>query len=465
MSQKPDRVTFQSRFDEMIQTLRREIIRSERPPGSYLPSELSLAEHYNLSKKSVRKALDLLVEEGLISKVPRVGNRVRMLETQEAVALTVGCYPSVEGEAQFAELIGRFVTQYPHIKVETVSLPYTDYPDSIKRYLENGWLDVITLNGWNFREIAEHDALDLLEPQTASSGSYPYLHRMCSHEGKMYVQPLIFSPVILCYNKTMFRELGMEEPDSSWSWGQLLDTALRIKQERDIFGFYAHIASANRFTIPLLQRNYRFAGDSPRFLYDDPVLWGCLGEFRDLMYSQGLFPAFLSENDADAEKLFSQQKAAVIMTTYFGLKHLKQVDFDYDLAPLPYEQSARTLLLVTGLAINRFSKQKEAAKLFVDFMSSEASQLYIRQHTLSIPAHKASAEWTGAERLYRPSRYHLYREITPTFGTHVELGLPIRELSRFRDELKLFWSNLETPESVAERLRPPTTASGKNASR
>jgi multiple sugar transport system substrate-binding protein len=336
--------------------------------------------------------------------------------------------------------------------VETVTVPYTDYPDSIKRYLENGWLDVVTLNGWNFREIVENDALDLFEPQTASAGSYPYLNQVFSHEGKLYVHPLIFSPVILCYNKTMLRELGISEPDSSWSWEQLLNTARRIKQERDIFGFYAHIASANRFTIALLQRNYRFACESRGHLYEDPVLWDCLGKFRDMIYSQGLFPAFLSENDADAEKLFAQRKAAMIMTTYFGLKHLKHVDFEYDLAPLPYEHQARTLLLVTGLAVSRFSRQKEAAKLFIDFMNAEESQLYIRQQTLSIPAHKASAEWTGAESLYRPSRFHLYREITPTFGKYTDLGLPIHDLSRFRDELKLFWSNLEQPESVAERL-------------
>ncbi|GIP37034.1 hypothetical protein J31TS4_03140 [Paenibacillus sp. J31TS4] len=456
MSNKPDRMTFQVRFDEMINTLRREIIRCERPPGSYLPSELSLADHYKLSKKSVRKGLDLLVEEGLISKVPRVGNRVRTPDKQEAVEITVGCYPSVEGEAQFSELIGRFHRQYPHIKVETVSVPYTDYPDSIKHYLENGWLDVITLNGWNFQEIVENDAHDLFEPLTASGETYPYLQQVFKHEGKLYVQPLIFSPVILCYNKTLFREMGILEPDSSWSWEQLLDTAGHIKQHRDILGFYAHIASTNRFTIPLLQRNYRFAGERLNS-YEDPALWDCLGKFRDLIYEQGLFPAFLSENDADAEKLFAQQKAAVIMTTYFGLKHLRQVDFEYDLAPLPYEHQAKTMLLVTGLALSRFSdsNKKEAAKLFLEFMNSEAAQLYIRQNTLSIPAHKASGEWTGSESIYRPSRYHLYREIAPTFGTYKDLGLPIRELSRLRSELKLFWANLEQPDSVVERLRQP----------
>lgn len=50
MSNKPDRITFQTRFEEMVGTLRKEILSSIRPAGDYLPSELALADQYLLSK-------------------------------------------------------------------------------------------------------------------------------------------------------------------------------------------------------------------------------------------------------------------------------------------------------------------------------------------------------------------------------------------------------------------------------
>ncbi|SDC93300.1 multiple sugar transport system substrate-binding protein [Paenibacillus sp. UNCCL117] len=453
MSNRPDRITFQSRLDDMITSLRREIKNAQRPAGEYLPSEMALADQYKLSKKSVRKGLDVLVAEGLIVKEHRVGNKIIGPKTAAPqLTLRLGYYPSLEGETDLRELLKQFGRLYPHVKVDTLPLPYTQYPESIREYLDNGWLDVISLNNWNFLETAQSGALDLFEPVKTDPQHYSFLSSVFAHEGMSYARPFIFSPVVLCYNKSLFRELSIPEPDSSWSWSDLADLSVRLKQEHDTIGFYAHIASTNRFPIVLLQNSFRFERQDSGYKYDDPRMWESLRSFRDLIYGQDLFPSFLSESDADAEKLFVSRKAAMLMTTYYSLRFLQDATFEYDLAPLPYQQNAKTLLLVTGLAISRQSPHKQAARQLVEFLTQEAAQLHIRQHTLSIPAHKPSAEWTGPEKGYRPARYHVYREIVPTYGRYEDLNLPIRELDHLRHELKLFWSNLEQAEDVAARL-------------
>lgn len=76
MTSKPSRTTFRQRLDEMVTVLRDDIITGRRAAGDYLPSEVALAEQFQLSKNSVRKGLERLVEEKLIEKVPRVGNRI-----------------------------------------------------------------------------------------------------------------------------------------------------------------------------------------------------------------------------------------------------------------------------------------------------------------------------------------------------------------------------------------------------
>ena len=50
--------------------------------GDFLPSERELADKHNLSRITIRKALELLGQEGLISKEHGRGNRVQSSQTK-----------------------------------------------------------------------------------------------------------------------------------------------------------------------------------------------------------------------------------------------------------------------------------------------------------------------------------------------------------------------------------------------
>jgi multiple sugar transport system substrate-binding protein len=453
MSGKPDRVTFEARMNVILTELRKEIMSGVRPEGSYLPSETVLGEQFQMSKKSVRKALDLLVDEGLIVKIPRVGNQVSIRDKEPNAVLRLGVYPSIEEQGVLAELLERFSQAYPRIRVETVTLPYSRFPSSIKGYLDDGFLDVFTLNNRNFADLEQSDLLHRLEEQRPSAELHPFLTERFRKDGTLYATPLQFSPVVLCYNKDLFKRCGLKEPNSGWSWEALLDSAVAVKETTGMYGFYAHIESLNRFPIFLLQAGYRFLPDNGGFRFEDPALWGILTRSRRLFHGQGVPPAFLSERDAGAETLFKEQKTGMIMTTYYGLRLLKSVSFQYDISPLPFAGHSKTLLLVTGLAVNRLSKQKESARLLVDFLTGEEAQRELQRRTLAPSAHSAAADAAEGETRERPSRYRLYREIVPSYSDYKELNIGMEALDAFSQELKLFWAGLEEPEAVIERLR------------
>jgi DNA-binding GntR family transcriptional regulator len=63
-------------FRQIADELRESIRRGDLPPGAMIPSELSLAELHDVSRGTVRSALALLVDEGLIEVVPGQGRRV-----------------------------------------------------------------------------------------------------------------------------------------------------------------------------------------------------------------------------------------------------------------------------------------------------------------------------------------------------------------------------------------------------
>jgi GntR family transcriptional regulator len=65
---------------QVEQILRNRIQIGGLEPGSRLPSETALASHFGVSRSTVRRALDSLVKEGLVSKWPGKGSFVRTKE-------------------------------------------------------------------------------------------------------------------------------------------------------------------------------------------------------------------------------------------------------------------------------------------------------------------------------------------------------------------------------------------------
>ena len=68
------------------QRLRNEITRGAVVPGQRLV-EPELGERYGVTRNSARLALDVLIAEGLVERIPNRGARVRLVSTSEAVAI------------------------------------------------------------------------------------------------------------------------------------------------------------------------------------------------------------------------------------------------------------------------------------------------------------------------------------------------------------------------------------------
>ncbi|RAV21190.1 GntR family transcriptional regulator [Paenibacillus contaminans] len=443
MGSKPKRSTFRGRYEEMMITLRNEIITNIWEEGSYLPSESDIADRFQLSKNSVRKGLDLLAAENFIEKIPRIGNRVRKSPTGTTIKL--GYYPSLIKEAQFQALIDEFHKQHPLIRINMIPMPYYHTNPTMKDYMESDNIDVMTINNWNVELFTNPDGPpDMLEPLAAKEGVYPVLNEPFTHDGKLYVQPFMFSPVVLCYNKNHFTENKVPEPDSSWTWDTVKKAAHQLSTGRDRYGFFFHLLSDNRWPIFLLQNNVVFNRGKEKGNNLELDRTSLKGSFQTLIdLSEEVFPPFLSENDHDVDMLFRQQKVSMILTSYFFLNMIEDVDFSYDISPLPYLGTPKTLVIVIGLAINKNSKHKQAAQTFIDFMLSHEAQLKLRQNTLSLPSLKSAAEWNGQVNVKQPERYFIFRETFPTFSYHTALNVTYSELEEIRQNMKLYLSKME----------------------
>lgn len=451
MTQRPSRKDFRARLDHMVFDIRERIYRGEFELGNYLPSEKAFARQYQLSNKSVRQGLEILEQEHLIEKIPRVGNKVINNQSEGIVTLRFGYYQSLLNEVALEQLLEAFHAAYPHIRIKAEAVRSSDNKQFRDQAADQ---DIITMNYSHYHDYVLMGETNLWESLDESEEHYSFLNEALKHGGMLKMKPFVFSPIILCYNKEHFQEKQLQEPDHTWNWDLLSEYASSLAEDYKRMGFYFHFPSVNRWPVFLLQSGFVYDRTRPDCItISQSQLLRSLNACRNLISLQSQYPLFLSEKDGDAEELFFQGKISMIMTTYFSLNHHRhQSDMTYEFAPLPYMDLPRTLLLIIGLAMNKRCQNKKSAEIFINFMTSYAAQLIIRQNTLSIPASKPAAEWEGEDCIERPSSYSIYRELISTFHVFSDLRMSMDELAIFLREAKLYWSGLETDQGVIHRL-------------
>lgn len=484
---RPTRDIFAERIRQMLDELRNQIREGQLQAGDYLPSEVELGKAFQLSKESVRRALDELVAEGLVRKIRRVGNQVtadggRPIGPEHAtggpsvaasvrddggvtaerpngsgtsvgtdvLTIRLAYYPKMEEEAILSSLIADFEREYPGIRVRLLPASFPH------EYAEHGLADAFTISAWDALKLKDRDPLlGLMGPPPFGETIHPVLGQpFRDGTGRTAAAPFVFSPVMLCYNRDHFQSCGIEEPNDGWTWYTLLKNARLLARSLDVWGFAVHIQSLNRWPVFLLQNGFRFrpADDTPAS--EDPALWESLRVARDLIHQQRRSQPLLTENDADIERWFKEGKASMIMTTYYGMNRLRDAEIRYGVAALPSLRTSDTLLLVTGLAVNRNTPHPEAAGELIRYLCGEKAQMRIRRQTVTLPVHPRALALRDGLLGNRPEGEEAFADCWPRCRLYDDLNLGAGVLEAIREELKGYWSRLEDEAEASERLEP-----------
>lgn len=422
---KSDRLTFQTKMNAMAEDLRSKIRSGEYAKGQYLPPELTLTKQYALSKNSVRIVLQQLTDEGLISKQPRVGTIINGFPDKTTIRF--GVYPSMDIEADIDILIEQFHMEHPDIQIELIELPYSNV-ESIKTMVRLGMVDVVTLNLMDWYQWKAEERQWLAEqPNVKKVHDFllqPFVGE--AQAGSLVVQPFVYSPVILCYNKQHWLEKNLPEPQSGWNWEQLLDVLRQLRAPAR-YAFAFQLFSINRWPLFFLQHP-----DFPDSTSLQGITW-----LRSVLHEEGLFPLALAQGEFEAENLFKEQKVSAILTTYYRLNDLRESKFPFDIAPLPAWGNGNTLLLVTGLAVSRASAHQEQASKLVSFLMSVESQSHIRRNTFTLPAH-SQADQVPVQLANLPANLNFYQTYSKQYRTYEDLGYTIQQLFLLSNRLKLY---------------------------
>lgn len=434
---------FRMQLENMVQTLRSEITGGHYQVGDFLPSEKMLASRFQFGNISVRKGLELLVEEGLIEKIPKVGNRIKSTFSRR-VTLRLACIHVTWRNCDLQRLLDMFQQKYPWITVEV-----TEY--SAGSVLPK--TDIFVIGELHFRQIVEKGLIRYLKPLTLTEDVHPLLTKQYVHDGQLFFKPVVYSPIVLMYNKAHFRESGLAEPDGSWTWDDLIYAGEKLSEVEGRYGFCFHVPDINRWPMFLLQSGERFEWEGARLKsIKGTGLLESIKLMKRLMQNQKLFPSFLSESNQDFVKPFLEGRLSMTLVSYMGLNLFVQSNVDLDIAPVPYIHEPCSIIISSAAGINADSPHMEEAELFVDFLAGEQAQMTIQQHTTSIPSLRSLSPTDAGSVVRRPARYGLYREMMFSLRTHMDLNLTSRELSLVFRQLKQYFANMINEDELCEEI-------------
>nr|WP_275695500.1 extracellular solute-binding protein [Fredinandcohnia sp. SECRCQ15] len=456
---------FEERYKKFLTELKDEILTGRIKPGEFILPENTLSKQYDLSRVSVRKVLAQLVEEGLIEKIPGKGNRVTLPQETTKQTLTLAWFSDSYEREIVEEIIERFEQLNPFIKINLQLLPVTDYMYNVMQLIEHGaGPDLFIVSDYHFRELIESNRLDLLEQYVpehlnAEKDSYEKVFDMFAVDGKTMVTPFVFSPVMICYNKTMFQEANIPASFQMDNWNDLLKIAKTCTKDMDENGLvdqygFCFSSSSNRWPVFILQNNGDFmAEDRSKSVMNSSENIDALSFCVDMMYKHKVSPIFSHGSNELAENLFMRERAAMILTTYYFMNEFRDHKIKWDVLPVPAKETKATLLLGGALGINANSQMKETAKALIDYMVSTEAQTMLKRNGCTIPILRFVAEDNYLlQPGIHPDNYNAFKEMMPFAKTIRDLQLTTSEIELVENELQLLWANMERTGDVCSRI-------------
>lgn len=327
--------------------------------------------------RSLRRALMLPVLV-LVLALPACG---RIGPPPEPVTIVFACE---RGDVAFYEpLAQRFNQENPRITVQVVGM------DSrrLERDLDDAGVDVLTA-AFSLRNLINSGALLNLDPWISQDDSfapddfYPGLLKLYTYEGKTWAIPSGVDPLVMYYNRDLLERYGAPQPAVSWTWEDMLITALTVRDvEAGVYGYAPTFAMLDAMLFAY-QHGGHLVDDwnNPvRTTFDDPLVIEALEWYSRLFLDEGVAPT-----PEEAMRAFGGRELAGVNGVVQGKVALwtgfyswrggtsfwpRKWDFRWGMVPLPRDRESATLMSVEALAIASNTQHPQACWQWLAYLS------------------------------------------------------------------------------------------------
>ncbi len=309
----------------------------------------------------------------------------------------------------YRDLIAAFEAQNPDIEVSlrTIGRQREHVTQLATAFAGGSPPDLFLINYRRYGQFLGKNLLQPLGPAVAAQGGfepedfYPAALEAFQYQGTQLCLPQNISTQVVYYNRALFQRYGIEEPADDWSWKAFHDAARALTRDTDsdrqpdVFGldFDPDLVHMAPF---VWQAGGRIVDrlEQPRalMLRDYKALIGLMYPKR-LRTEVGVMPPLAQRRALGPEARFIQGRLGMIIQSRRYATALRSVEgLDWDVAPLPRNKQAATLLHADAYCLSRASTQHDAAARFVAYALSEAGQRRLTASGRIVPVRRSVAQ-------------------------------------------------------------------------
>lgn len=348
-------------------------------------------------KKTIACALGLTLLATGLTACSSNQSATETSENGEKTEITYAIWDKIQ-QPGMQKIADAFMEENDDITVKVQVIPWNEYWTKMEASANGQNLpDVFWMHSFEAARYMEAGALmDLTESYNKEKGNYPEeLVELYSLDNKNYAIPKDISTIGLWYNKELFDKKGIAYPDDTWDWAKFKEVAKELTDvEEGIYGFGAPNDTEVGYYNAIFQNEGKvISDDKTKSELNSPATQEALQWWLDFSLKDQSSPTVAQTAENDIRSLFASGKIAMIFDGSWVFNDNASNDYlkeNADVAVLPKGKVRATVYNGLGNAVSAYTKNKDAAIRFVEFLSSKKGMEIQGSSATAIPAYKGA---------------------------------------------------------------------------
>ena len=333
--------------------------------------------------------------------------------------------------AAYRELVAAFEQRSPGVRIDFI--PVGNQRDHMAK-LATGFAggdppDVFLINFRRFGQFAAKDVLEPLGPRLTERGHFKEsdLYEPSSeafrYSGTLTCVPQNISSLVVYYNRALFEQAGVPLPKPGWKWSDFLAAAKALTKDRDRDGTNdVYGLGFDPVLIRVAPFIWHTGGDivdnvqrPTRFTLDSAAARQALDFIHSWQTTHKVVPTYAEHESEAPDARFARGGLGMHLQSRRYTATLRTVpNLEWDVAPLPAQQRAATVLHADAFCLAKSSPQKEAAYRFIEFAMSTEGATMLARTGRTVPSIKSVAGSAAfLDPAARPMSARVFLDVIP----------------------------------------------------
>lgn len=342
----------------------------------------------------------------------------------QPVTLTWFMWSASNQEVQAWQYDASLVTKkYPNIHVKFETTTFQNYWTKLESEAASGTMpDIISLQSQHTPGFANNFLpLDSYIKQNNFdiSAFDPVIVKGLTYNGAVRALPYDFGPLVIFYNKDMFKKYGVSEPGNNWTYAQFLDAAQKMTHGND-HGFLANPAIDALLPFALSSGAQYLTPDGKLNFKGNAQLAAAYQEYAKLAYQYHVSPTLSVTESNNANFLWAAGNVGMTVDGPWDLINFKSTaKFPFGIAPMPAQANGQVSIVAgSGFGISNTTKNADAAWKAISVLTGPEAEQYLADAGRAFAARTAQQQYwyknavPGAESTLTYANAHSVPEIT-----------------------------------------------------